>query len=252
MLTREAAHAEGLVGGFSAVYDVLRAMEEAGRVRRGYFVAGLGAAQFALPGADDWLRSFREPSAEGRTLVLSAADPASPFGASVRWPGDDAEPESGHRGASRPKRAAGTRVILHDGKLLAWMGKSERGLLTFLPRDEPERSAERRALARALADLVDEGRSRVVLIATVDGEPTARSPLVDVLKEVGFVATTQGFLKRQAATAAPASRPFGAPGGWGRPWSSQRAAPTPTPGVHEGAPLPDDGDLLDLDDDFDD
>nr|WP_272427589.1 DEAD/DEAH box helicase [Polyangium jinanense] len=252
VLTREAAHAEGLVGGFSAVYDVLRAMEEAGRVRRGYFVAGLGAAQFALPGADDRLRSFREPSAEGRTLVLSAADPANPFGASVRWPGDDAEPESGSRGASRPKRAAGARVLLHDGKLLAWMGKSERGLLTFLPRDEPERTAESRALARALADLVDEGRARIVLIATVDGEPTARSPLADALKEVGFVATSQGFLKRQAAAAAPPSRPFGAPGGWGRPWSSKFASATPTPQGSEHAPPPeDDGDLLDLEDDFD-
>ncbi|WP_338046663.1 DEAD/DEAH box helicase [Polyangium spumosum] len=229
VVTREAAHAEGLVGGFSAVYDVLRAMEEAGRVRRGYFVAGLGAAQFALPGADDRLRSFREPSAEAeaRVLVLSAADPANPYGASVRWPGDDAEPESGQRGASRPKRAAGARVILHDGRLLAWMGKSERGLLTFLPRDEPERSAEARALARALVELVDGGRARVVLIATVDGEPTARSPLADALKEAGFVATSQGFLRRQTASVAPASRLFGAPG-----------------------PLPD-GDLLDLDDELD-
>ncbi|MDP9148678.1 MAG: DEAD/DEAH box helicase, partial [Myxococcota bacterium] len=81
VLTREAVHAEGIQGGFSAVYDVLKAMEDAGRVRRGYFLAGRGATQFALPGADDRLRGVREASDTPRTVVLAATDPANPYGA---------------------------------------------------------------------------------------------------------------------------------------------------------------------------
>src|SRR5712692_3540463 len=106
-------------------------MEEAGRARRGYFVAGLGAAQFALPGADDRLRALRDRLEEGQTLILAATDPANPWGAALPWP----------QGPAQPQRAAGAQVILRDGELLAWVGRSERNLLTFLPEAEPERSA---------------------------------------------------------------------------------------------------------------
>ena len=85
VLTREAVRGEGITGGFDGVYPVLRAMEEAGRIRRGYFIAGLGGAQFALPGAVDRLRSVREPTDE-RPLVLAATDPANPYGITVEWP----------------------------------------------------------------------------------------------------------------------------------------------------------------------
>jgi ATP-dependent Lhr-like helicase len=234
ILTREAVLGEGIAGGFSAVYDVLKAMEESGRVRRGYFVAGLGAAQFALPGADDRLRFYRDASDEPRTLVLSASDPASPWGASVRWPGDGSGEEDGAsdgRSGLKPKRAAGARVILHDGKLLGWMGRSERGLLTFLPRAEPERTEAIRAIVGALSALVDEGRVRAVMLATVDGEPTAKSPLAEALRKAGFTATSQGYLKRQAAIA-PRAGAGGGRGadGWGRPWAKgagERAAAQP-------------------------
>ena len=88
MLTREAVHAEGIAGGFSAVYDVLKAMEDAGRVRRGYFVAGRGATQFALPGRRR--STARAPRARRReraaTFVLAATDPANPYGAALAWP----------------------------------------------------------------------------------------------------------------------------------------------------------------------
>ena len=113
VLTREAVVAEGVVGGFSAVYPVLRALEEAGRIRRGYFVDGLGAAQFALPGAIDRLRTVREPAEpadRGRVHLLAAADPANPYGAALAWPRrDDAD--------RRPlARAAGAYVVLVDGR----------------------------------------------------------------------------------------------------------------------------------------
>jgi ATP-dependent Lhr-like helicase len=189
VLTREAVHAEEIAGGFSAVYPVAKAMEEAGRARRGYFVAGLGAAQFALPGADDRLRSLREPPPreESRTVVLAATDPASPYGAAVPWP---------EREGARPQRAAGAQVILNDGRLVAWISRAERNLLTFLPGSEPERSETTTAVASALAGLVESGRRRVFLVAKVDGEDPAVSPLAPFLSQAGFLAGSRGYLKR--------------------------------------------------------
>jgi ATP-dependent Lhr-like helicase len=189
VLTREAVHAEEITGGFSAVYPIAKAMEEAGRARRGYFVAGLGAAQFALPGADDRLRSLREPPAreESRTIVLAATDPANPYGAAVAWP---------EREGARPQRAAGAQVILRDGRLAAWLGRADRNLMTFLPDSEPEAGETSAAIAGALAGLVETGRRRVLLVAKVDGEDPSCSPLAPFLREAGFLTGSRGFLKR--------------------------------------------------------
>jgi ATP-dependent Lhr-like helicase len=195
VLTREATHAEGIAGGFAAVYPVLRAMEEAGRARRGYFVAGLGGAQFAVPGAEERLRRFREPAeeeGEPGALVLSATDPANPYGATLPWPrksGDGA-------GDGRAQRAAGALVVLHDGRLLAWFGRGEHALQTFLPPDEPARSHAARAVAEALSRLVESGRRRALLIDRVDGDETASSILGPALRAAGFTPGIRGFLKR--------------------------------------------------------
>lgn len=193
VLTREAVHAEGILGGFSAVYDVLKAMEDAGRVRRGYFVAGLGATQFALPGADDRLRSLREgkPDEEARTFVLAATDPASPHGAALAWP---ATPDT-----ARPQRAAGAHVILRDGELIGYLGKSEKDLTTFLPEHEPERGHVITALASALAGLVDAGRRRTLLIARIDGEDAEQSALGPSLVAAGFTPSSRGYFRRALA-----------------------------------------------------
>jgi len=192
IVTREAAAAEGIEGGFSAVYPVLKAMEEAGQVRRGYFVAGLGATQFALPGADDRLRGLREApeTEESQTLVLAATDPANPYGAALRWP-----PGAGE---ARPQRAAGAQVVLRDGELLAWIGRTETNLLTFLPAEEPARSAAARDLAHALARLVETGRRRAVLVGRVDGRDPRESALAPHLAEAGFFAGSRGYLKRMS------------------------------------------------------
>jgi ATP-dependent Lhr-like helicase len=107
IVTREAVGAEEIAGGFSAVYEVLKAMEEAGRVRRGYFVDGLGAAQFAVPGAEDRLRALREPPATPEAVVLASTDPANPYGAALPWP---------ERAGTRVGRAAGTAVVLVAGR----------------------------------------------------------------------------------------------------------------------------------------
>jgi ATP-dependent Lhr-like helicase len=192
VLTREAVHAEGIAGGFSSVYDVLKAMEDGGRVRRGYFVAGLGATQFALPGADDRLRALREPPDEARVLVLAATDPGNPYGAALGWPEHPGE------GMSRPQRAAGAHVILLDGALVGYVGRAEKNLLTFLPESDPERGHAAEALASALAALVDGGRRRTLLITRVDGDDPGRSALASRLAAAGFTATSKGWFRRPA------------------------------------------------------
>jgi ATP-dependent Lhr-like helicase len=223
VLTREATHAEGVAGGFSAVYPVLKAMEEAGRARRGYFVAGLGGAQFAVPGAEERLRAFREPASERAqseplSLVLAATDPANPYGSTLPWPkkrlsakdtpageelaygragdGRSAKALSSGNVESRAQRAAGAQVVLHDGELLAWFGRGEHNLHIFLPPDEPARTHAARALAETLASLVDSGRRKALLIDRVDGEETAASYLAQFLTAAGFTPGIKGFLKR--------------------------------------------------------
>ncbi|HMJ14179.1 MAG TPA: DEAD/DEAH box helicase, partial [Polyangiaceae bacterium] len=186
VLTREAVNAEGLAGGFSLVYPVLKALEEAGKLRRGYFVAGLGATQFARAGAEDHLRALREPADENRAFVLAASDPANPYGAALAWP----------KSESRPGRSAGSHVILHDGRLLGYLGRSDRSLFTFLSDSEPERGQDLRILARALGDFVDSGRRRALLIGEIDGQPARESALAAALGEAGFTPSSRGFLKR--------------------------------------------------------
>jgi ATP-dependent Lhr-like helicase len=193
VITREAVHAEGIAGGFSAVYEVLKAMEDAGRVRRGYFVAGLGATQFALPGADDRLRAVREPPADARALIIAATDPANPYGAALPWP---ETPADGDAKTARPQRAAGAHVVLLDGALVGYVGRTEKNLLTFLPESEPERTHAAEALVGALAALVDDGRRRTLLVSRVDGGDPERSPIGPKLGAAGFTPTSKGYFKR--------------------------------------------------------
>ncbi len=188
VVTRECAHAEGVAGGFSAVYDVLKALEDRGRVRRGYFVEGRAGAQFALPGADDRLRSHRAADVDAAPLVLAATDPANAYGAVLEWPAGKTD--------ARPQRAPGALVVLQDGELLGWLGRGDHPLLAFLPDEEPARSAAARTLARALAERVDSGGLRALLIATIDGVEAGRSALAEYFVGAGFSATAQGLFRR--------------------------------------------------------
>ncbi len=191
VLVREAAGAEGVQGGFSAVYPVLKAMEEAGKTRRGYFVSGLGATQFAIAGADDRLRSFREARFEDddayTALIIAATDPANPYGAALAWPSTE---------GARPGRSAGSQVILLQGRLLGYLGRSEKTLLTFLPGAEPDRSDACRVLAEALATLSSRGGRKALLVTKIDGLAPDESPLAPFLREAGFSASIKGLLKR--------------------------------------------------------
>ena len=187
VLTRETVRAEGLAGGFASAYGILKAMEDAGRVRRGYFVAGCGAAQFALPGAVDRLRAVRDRPTEPEAVIIAATDPANPYGAALPWP---ERPEG-----RKPMRTAGAVAILVDGRLAGWLGRGEEQLLTFIA-DEADGEATRAEIARALADEVNPDGRRTLFIETVDGAPVDETPLAGPLREAGFARTPRGYLKR--------------------------------------------------------
>jgi ATP-dependent Lhr-like helicase len=181
VLTREAARAEGFPGGFAAVYPVLSALEEGGRVRRGYFVAGLGAAQFALPGAVDRLRSLRAtPEDEpAPAVVLAATDPAQPYGAALAWP---------EAGAGRPARAAGASVVLVDGGLAAYLERGGRNVVTF--------GADPAEWVEPLTTLVKDGRVAKLELHRIDGRPVRESPAADALRDAGFRDAYRGLVLR--------------------------------------------------------
>jgi ATP-dependent Lhr-like helicase len=188
VVTREAPALENIFGGFSAIYPILRAMEDAGRIRRGYFVAGLGATQFAGPGAIDLLRSMREEPEQPETVMLAATDPANPYGAIVKWP----------ESKFTMSRSVGAHVILVNGLMACYISRGEKQLLLFLPDDEPSRSNVAREIARQLASLVRDGTRRALLIAEIDDEPASRSPLAPFLVEQGFSTTGLGYQLRQS------------------------------------------------------
>jgi len=198
VITRETVAAESIAGGFSAVYQVLKAMEDAGRIRRGYFVAGLGAAQFAMPAALDLLRSMRDAPEDTRTVVMAATDPANPYGTLVKWP--DVAPQSttdGPGSGRGPTRGAGALVVLVDGRAAAYLRRGERELLLFLPESEPLRSRVGREVARLLLHLAAtrEGR-RGMLLAEIDGAPATAHPAARLFVEEGFAATAMGIQAR--------------------------------------------------------
>jgi ATP-dependent Lhr-like helicase len=172
--------AEGVPGGFAGVYPVLRALEEAGRARRGWFVAGLGGAQFASPGAVDRLRALREPSPdETRALVLAATDPAQPYGAALAWPE--------HPG--RPARAAGAFVVLVDGAAVAYVERGGRSLLTFPTGPDADAATWLEALVRAHK----EGRVPRLMLERIDDQPARHAPIADQLRAVGFADGYRGL-----------------------------------------------------------
>ena len=172
VLTREAVVGEGWPGGFASLYPVLRAMEESGRIRRGYFIEGLGGSQFALPGAVDRLRSLRESG--GGIIALAATDPANPYGAVLDWPRSD----------GKMSRAAGACCVLDDGRLVLYLERGGRSLLT---------SGEvHLAHLQALIAMAT-GAGRVEL-QKVDGVAVMESPLKASLREAGFSATHRSLV----------------------------------------------------------
>ncbi|MCW2725331.1 MAG: associated domain protein [Frankiales bacterium] len=208
IVTRGAVMAERAPGGFAAVYTVLKAFEEAGKVRRGYFVEGLGAAQFAAPGAVDRMRALaavEQPDAEptwttpipggwdlapqrkrrddARAVVLAATDPANPYGAALPWPATD--------GGHRPGRKAGALVVLVDGVLVLYVERGGKTLLSFHEDDVSLAPA-----VDALALAVRDGALGRLTVTKADGEPALTSPLGLALEAAGFRPTPRGLRLR--------------------------------------------------------
>jgi ATP-dependent Lhr-like helicase len=211
-VTRGAVQAEHVPGGFAAVYAVLKAMEESGRCRRGYFVEGLGAAQFAMPGAIDRVRAMASDrrhdevlpppgpetwapgSRAARTkappaVVLAAADPASPFGAALPWP--ERVTEDGEGSGHRPGRKAGALVVLVDGELVLYVERGGRSLLTW-----SDDSARLQPAVDALALAIREGSLGKVAVERTDGDFVLGTPLGAALESAGFRPTPRGLRLR--------------------------------------------------------
>ena len=174
IVTRDGVRAEGIPGGYGAVYGELKALETVGACRRGYFVEGLGGAQFALPGAVERLRELRRAD-DDEPLVLAAADPAQPYGGVLPWP---------RRAAARAARVAGAHVVLLGGEAALYV---ERGGRSLLPLREPDPDWLRPALA-ALVAWVRADRGRRLSVERFDGRPVVESDVLPLLVDAGFLA----------------------------------------------------------------
>jgi ATP-dependent Lhr-like helicase len=174
IVVRDGVRGEGIAGGYGAVYGELRALETIGSCRRGYFVEGLGGAQFALAGAVERLRELRSGAGDD-ALVLAAADPAQPYGAALPWP---------RRAGARAARVAGAHVVLLGGVAALYV---ERGGRTLVPLREPDEEWLRPALT-ALADWVREGHAKRLAVERFDGRPVAETEAMPLLVEAGFLA----------------------------------------------------------------
>ncbi|MGW0783101.1 Lhr family helicase [Streptomyces sp. NPDC002913] len=193
VVTRGAVQAEGVEGGFSAVYRVLAAFEDSGQARRGYVVEGLGAAQFAMDGAVDRLRAAStardraDPGSAPRALVLAAADPANAYGAALPWP------ESPDGAGHKPGRKAGALVVLVDGELTLYMERGGKSLLAW-PADPSDPALH--AAAEALASAARAGKLGTVTVERTNGASSLTSPLGRTLEAAGFLATPRGLRLR--------------------------------------------------------
>jgi ATP-dependent helicase Lhr and Lhr-like helicase len=206
ILIRGAAAAERVTGGFGALYPVLRALEDAGQCRRGYFVEGLGAAQFALPGAVDRMRALaggRTPEVVSdpwdtggpagrdrsgpRITVLAAADPANAYGAALPWPDRPDETPGGHR----PGRKAGALVVLADGELVLYVERGGKTLLSWT-----SEAALLEPATLALATAVRSGALGHLTVERADGGGVYDSPLAQALESAGFRPTPRGLRLR--------------------------------------------------------
>jgi ATP-dependent helicase Lhr and Lhr-like helicase len=229
IVLRETAIAENVPRGYPTIYPALKIMEDSGWVRRGMFVAGLGAAQFAMPAAVDMLRSLRSAQETLEALFLAATDPANPYGSLLPWPrrednggpndsgggiaaksaNESAGQIDGQAGASGSSpsvshgmsRTSGAGVILINGHLTAFLRRRNQEIQVFLPESEPERTRFARELGKKLAELAirRQGRKTGLLIGAINGEPARQHFLARFLEESGFVNTAAGFQMRRIA-----------------------------------------------------
>jgi ATP-dependent Lhr-like helicase len=185
IVTREQVLAEGVRGGFAMLYATFCNLETLGVCRRGYFVEGMGGAQFALPGAVERLRAapalaLADATSEERrerTLVLAAADPAQPYGAVLPWP---------RREGARPARVAGAYVVLVADEPVLYVERGGRSLIRLADASHTRDADPLREGLAALAQAVRAGRLGKLALERIDGEPATASSLAEALVELGF------------------------------------------------------------------
>jgi len=211
MVLRETAVAENIPRGYPTIYPALKTMEDSGMVRRGLFVAGLGAAQFAMPSAVDMLRSLRTEPQTAEALFLAATDPANPYGALLPWPQSESrEPRSADQRPGNPNTASsvslpslsrtrGAGVVLINGSLTAFFRRQNPVVRVFLPESEPELTQFARALGKKFAEVAirRQGRRTGLLIGSINDVAARDHFLARFLEEAGFVNTALGFQMRR-------------------------------------------------------
>ncbi len=211
IVMRETAIAENIPGGYNTVYPALRIMEESGFIRRGMFVAGLGAAQFAMPSAVEMLRSLRTDPPEPESVVLAASDPANPYGSLLPWTRNEVPAEApgeipapGKSSSHSMARASGASVILVNGQLAAFVRRKNPFIKVFLPDAEPERSHVAARLALQLAELAlkrQASRRSGLLIAQISDILARQHFLARYLEEAGFSDRAGGYYLRRVVGA---------------------------------------------------
>jgi ATP-dependent Lhr-like helicase len=192
IVTREVAAVEEIAGGFAGPYEAFKAMEAAGRIRRGYFVSGVAATQFAWPAALDLLRGRRHAPEVPEVLTLPALDPANPYGAILPWPITNPP--------GRLTRTVGAQVVLVDGALGGYLARGGRHLWIWLPEDEPQRQRMTTAVAARVGALADRAGTHGdgVLVTEIDGQRALDHPFAEALLGDGFVRTHAGLQRRGA------------------------------------------------------
>jgi ATP-dependent Lhr-like helicase len=238
IVMRETAIAENVPRGYNTIYPALKTLEESGIIRRGMFVAGMGAAQFAATSAVDMLRSLRMEPPKPETIFLAASDPANPYGTLLPWPRgengensvnefnrstdtainnpDAAQTKSSSKSASaksqdssaRPhtmSRTKGAGIILINGVLAAFLRRRNPALQVFLPENEPERTQFARELTKKLAELAirRQGRRSGLLISDINNEPAREHFLARFLEESGFTPSAFGYQMRRVTAMVP-------------------------------------------------
>jgi len=208
IVMRETALAENVAGGYPTIYPALKAMEESGWIRRGMFVSGLGAAQFAMPAAVDLLRNLRTVPAKAEVVHLAATDPANPYGSLLPWPRSE---QNEVEAAPALGRAVGASLIVVNGMLAAFLRRRNPAIRIFLPEDEPDRSNVAGELAKKLATIAIQRQSRRqgLLIGSINGGPARDHFLAQFLEDGGFVDTAQGFHMRHRARIPSAGESIG-------------------------------------------
>ncbi|MCL1588019.1 MAG: DEAD/DEAH box helicase [Actinomycetia bacterium] len=169
VVTRDGVLAEGIAGGFSGLYPVLSSLEGVGSIRRGYFIEGLGGAQFGLPGAIERLRTSRDTG----IVVLASTDPTNPYGGSLPWPPSD----------GTPQRRAGSTIAMNSGIPVAWLDPAGRSIALF--------NATATLAVEGIRTLAT-GRRRCV-VARIDGVAARDHSLSELLIDQGFVPGYKGF-----------------------------------------------------------